>query len=366
MTHPVRWFVWIAIASVATMLTRNPLYQVILFGIGLLLIDSLRAMQFPEQSGDGIRESGLPFSPLRFALFAVPAGALFNGLTSPFGDTIIARLPTSIPYLGGPITAEAVAYGAINGLILATLFAVFAVLNLAVPVRDLIGYLPRAFYPVAVVSAIAVTFVPSIKRQFVQVREAQAVRGHQMRGLHDWFPLFMPVLVGGLERAMQMAETMTARGFAARDRDEAARAAPITQLMSVLGMALVLAGGVLRLIPGWTIGSPFLLFGGMGLMGSAIWYAGRSVRFTRYHRPQWTRFDTVTVVAAGAALVPLLLWPISRDYNPYPLLSWPQFDVRIGATLLGLMVPVFLLPTRKDDTTRTFSTQRSSDINDQV
>src|SRR4030043_448637 len=92
--------------------------------------------------------------------------------------------------------------------------ASFTVLNLALPVRDLISLIPRAFFPVAVVTSIAVTYLPTTLRQLRQIREAQAVRGHQVRSLRDWLPLLMPLLVGGLEHAMQMAEAMTARGFA--------------------------------------------------------------------------------------------------------------------------------------------------------
>jgi energy-coupling factor transport system permease protein len=346
--HPVRWFFWIATASVAALSMRNPFYLIILFGITLLLVDTLPRLGSIGENGEDARENGLPLSPLRFALFAVPAGALFNGLTSHFGETVLVQLPTGIPYLGGPITAEAIIFGAINGLMLATLFSTFAVLNLAVPVRDLIGYIPRAFYPIAVVSAIAVTLVPGTVRQFRQVREAQAVRGHRMRGLHDWLPLFMPVLVGGLERALQMAEAMTARGFAATGRDAAGGTTSAPQLLSILGMVLVLAGGVLRLIPGWSGGSPFLLLAGVGLVVAAIWRAGRDVRFTRYHRPRWTRADSAAVMGAAIALLPLMLWTASRDYSPYPQLSWPVFDAKIGAALLGFALPVLWLPDPED------------------
>ena len=364
--HPLRWFVWIAAASAVTLLTRNPFYQVLLFGIGLLLIDSLQAVRLREEPEDGVRDNGLPFSPMRFALFAVPAGALFNGFISPFGDTVLVRLPSTIPYIGGPITAEGMAFGAINGLVLVTLFTTFAVLNLAVPVRDLISYLPRAFYPVAVVSAIAVTFVPATLRQFRQVREAQAIRGHRMRGLGDWLPLFMPVLIGGLERALQMAEAMTARGFAAGHQDSTPQGAPVAQLMSVLGMLLVLAGGVVRLIPGWGAGSPALMLAGMGLMGGAIWRAGQKVRFTRYHRPRWMWPDTITAVAAAGALIPLFLWPLTRHYDPYPLISWPQFDVRLGIALLGFVLPVLLLPPNKGIDPHTSSLRTGRETNDSV
>ncbi|MBN1247068.1 MAG: energy-coupling factor transporter transmembrane protein EcfT, partial [Anaerolineae bacterium] len=215
--HPLAWICWVGAGATATLLTRNPFYLVLLFAIFMLVRDVERSVQ---QEGPGRAALGgaalgrtLPVSPLRLALFAIPAGAAFNLLTSHAGETVLFRLPSRLPLLGGAFTAEALVYGAINGLLLVTLFAAFAVLNLAISIRDLIAYVPRAFYPVAVVSAIAVTFVPNTVLQFQQVREAQAIRGHKMRGWRDWLPLFLPVLIGGLERALQLAEAMTARGF---------------------------------------------------------------------------------------------------------------------------------------------------------
>ena len=126
------------------------------------------------------------------------------------------------------------------------MLASFMVLNMALPVRDLISLVPRAFFPVAVVTSIAVTYLPTTLRQFQQVREAQAVRGHQMRSLRDWLPLLMPLLVGGMEHAMQLAEAMTARGFAS--------SGPVTgrrqlypRIAMLLGVVLLTAGWLMQL-----------------------------------------------------------------------------------------------------------------------
>jgi energy-coupling factor transport system permease protein len=332
MIHPLAWLTWLASAALCTLLTRNPLYLVLLLALFALVLTSLPRSQ---------AERPIPVSPLRFALFAVVVGALFNALTSHVGGTVIVRLPPDLPLIGGAITAEALAFGAINGLVLGSLFAAFAVLNVAVPVRDLIGYLPRAFYPLAVVSAIAVSFVPNTIEQVRKVREAQAVRGHRMRGLGDWLPLFMPVLIGGLERAMQLAETMTARGFAGVS---GARPSTTIQLASLGGLVLVLVGGISRLLPAYAALSPFFLFGGMALVAWAIRRAGRRVHRTRYHRHAWSLDETLVVLGAVVAVAPLLIWAASRPYSPYPELTWPAFDLRVGGALLGLMVPVLVTP----------------------
>ncbi len=205
MIHPVAWAGWLASALVALSATRNPLHLTLV----LLCVAVVNVL-----IGSSDEASFAPVSPLRFGGVVIALSALFNAATVHLGDTVLLRLPSGLPILGGPITLEALAFGVINGLVLTGIFAAFTTFNQALPIRSLMRLIPRAFYPVAVVVSIAVTFVPTTLRQFQQIREAQAVRGHRVRGLRGWLPLFMPLLVGGLERALQLAEAMTARGFA--------------------------------------------------------------------------------------------------------------------------------------------------------
>jgi energy-coupling factor transport system permease protein len=328
--HTGAWLIWLASAAAVTAFTRNPLYLTLLLVVYALVYETC----------DRLRSEGTIVEPGRFALIAVLLGALFNGLTTHFGETVLVILPDWLPLIGGPITGEALIYGATNGLVLGALFIAFSVMSVTVPVRDLIGYVPRAFHPLAVVSAIAVTFVPSTRRQFRQVREAQAVRGLRVRGLRDWLPLLMPVLIGGLERALQLAEAMTARGFAHGDPERART--PWSEGLLVLGLLALLGGGVLRLLPVQTWLSSLMLGGGVGGVVVAIWLAGKGVARTRYHRASWSGRDFIAVGLGLLALGVLLLGGgSSRQYSPYPVLAWPPFQVRVGIGLLGLLGPMF-------------------------
>jgi len=283
----------------------------------------------------------IPIAPLRFALFVVPVAALLNALLSHFGETVLLRLPPRIPIVGGAITAEALVYGATNGLVLAALFAAFAVLNLAVPVRDLIRFVPKAFYPVAVVISIAVSFVPTTLRQLQQIREAQAVRGHRMRGLRDWLPLFMPLLVGGLERAFQLAEAMTARGFAESAAIQKGAGLDLTQFGLIVGLALLLGGALLRIIWGYDVWGWVLLLAGSLAVLLVLWWRGHQVVRTTYRQRSWSRQDWGVLIGAAVAL--LGLWGFSqtsRAYAPYPQLSLPPFNPWTGIALLGFLAPL--------------------------
>lgn len=332
MQHPIAWLGWVCGVLVALSVTRNPLYIILV----LLCIAIVAAASQPTAGTPPV-----PLSPTRFAVTVVGMTAAFNAATVHFGDTVLFRLPRALPLVGGVITLEALAFGVLNGAVLSGLFAAFTVLNLSVSTRALVGLIPRAFYPVAVVVSIAITFVPTTLRQFQRIREAQAVRGHRMRGFRDWLPLFVPLLISGMERALQLAEAMTARGFGSVE-DQAADI--VTKLSIVLGLAALLGGWLLRLAWGreaWGLG---LMLVGAGLVVGALRLLGRRAPRTIYRSEPWSRWDGVVLLSAAVVMAAFLL-PIpgldrgSLSYYPYPKLSLPRFDPLIGVAILGLLGP---------------------------
>ncbi len=347
MLHAAAWFVWLIAALVIVSATRNPLYLTLATAA---FMTTARAIRRPDEL------SAAPLAPGRFALYVVPLAALINALLSRTGDTVLLAIPRAWPLIGGPLTAEALVYGALNGLLLTALFTAFTVLNLAVPVRDLIRFIPRAFYPVAVVASIAITFAPTTLRQMQQIREAQAIRGHRMRRLRDWLPLFMPLLVGGLERALQLAEAMAARGFASDGGTvHAARAQAAcherSRMVSIAGLLGILGGGLLAAWqqPFW--GTALILSGSAAIV-AALWLTGRSIPHTTYRRAPWGYREWLVVGGALVAAAAFLGWGQgSRMYNPYPALTWPVFETLAGTTLLGLLLPALVVNEHDVDST---------------
>lgn len=337
--HPVAWLAWLTATLVALSATRNPInLGVILFCIGLAL-RMARAQAYAPL---------LPLSPWRFAVIVVTMSALFNALTAHFGATALLVLPAWLPLLGGPVTLEALIYGALNGLVLAGFFAAFTVLYLALPIQAVIRLIPRAFYPVGVVMSVSLAFVPSTLAQFQQIRAAQTLRGHRVRGLRDWLPLFMPLLVGGLERALQLAEAMTARGFApASPAPAGLRTRTLPRLLLLAGLATLLAGLVVRLLDQPAVLSSATLVTGALLVILALWWQGRRVRRTTYRPQPWLAHDWIMTLAAALACgAYLLATPLGRRaalaYTPYPQLSWPPLDPWMILATLGLLAPALL------------------------
>ena len=326
------WVSWLVAILMVISRTRNPLYLVIIFLVVFTITTYLSRLTGRFK----------PLFFLRMAAFFIVISAVFNALFAHYGQTVLFTIPAGIPIAGGPITLEAILYGAINGFVLACIFGAFVAISLALSTRAIVRLVPRAFYPVAVILSIALTYLPNTLRQFQQIREAQAVRGHRMRSLRDWLPLVIPLVVGGLERAFNLAESMTARGFASQRSG-----LPIArrQFFTLFGLLSVLAGWLLRLGGISEIGGSLLMIVGMIIMAAILWAAGRNTPLTSYRQESWSRMDSLIVVGAVISLCAVLL-PLpglnqdSLAYNPYPVATLPSFDPLIGIALLGLLCPL--------------------------
>jgi energy-coupling factor transport system permease protein len=335
---PRAWIIWVVAAAVAATLGRNPLYAVILLLAGEVV------GTLCQQPGLGVR---LPM--VRLALLVLGFSAFFNALFVHIGETVLFRLPADWPLVGGAITAEAAVYGASNGMALLALLAIFLAFNRALAPSHLARMAPRSFQAVGMVLLIALTYVPETQRHWQRIREAQAIRGHRLRGWRDWRPIVLPLLVGGLERAMTLAEAMAARGFGAAERP----ARPVLVQVWLLGsLTAVLAGWALQFWIGW----PGWVLLGSGVAGLLLllWALGRGSRHTRYQERRWTTRDTAVTLAA---LIPLLLMLLplpgvdqsSLRYTPYPRLHLPPFDPWLGLSLALLALPAFLPAAHDQD-----------------
>lgn len=330
MSRPVdarAWLVWVAAAAVLVMVARNPLYTVLIMAV----VQVVRTVRAPG--------AGLPLPIWRLGAFLVVISAVLNALSVHIGETVLFRLPAGWPLVGGAITLEGFVYGAANGLVLLGLLAVFSAFNALVPAHELVRLTPGALQDMGVVVLIAITYVPETLHHWRRIREAQAIRGHRLRGIRDWRPVVIPLLVGGLERAMGLAEVMVARGYGAAvdQRQSLGRSAGL-----LLALLLTFAGWLLIFWVGWL--GWLLLVAGVVLMLGLLWRIGRERPRTRYRPAVWGWPEMWVVLSAVlpllAVLLPLPL--IDRTtllYSPYPRLAIPPFDPLLGLSLALLALP---------------------------
>jgi energy-coupling factor transport system permease protein len=208
-------------------------------------------------------------------------------------------------------------------------------------------------FQAGVVISIAITFVPQMVLSAKEIRQAQRIRGHRFRGIRDLLPLVMPLLASGLERAIQLAETMEARGFGSVVSPMTRRQTLLAQLAMLVALLSLMSGLVLvafvakGVVWGWVLS-------GLGavLLIAAFTFQGRNVQRTRYRRQRWHTRDTVVVVASAVVVVVVLVVraqaPETLYYSPYPPNSLlPPFNAYVGASLLLLALPAFLAPQQQ-------------------
>ncbi len=331
--HARAWLAWtLGLAALASV-TRNPF----LLAGAVLGVAVTRAALPPTARVAGT----LPV--LRVGAVMVAVAAVYNFFMSHGGATVVARLPASWPLVGGPLTLESLVYGALTGLALATLLAAFATLRLALGTRDLLRLVPRAFGALALVSTVALTYVPATLAHWAAVREAQAVRGRATGGLRGWAPLVVPLVVGGLERALVTAESLAARGLVP------ARGAPrlAVRLGLLVGMTAVVVGLVAPAM-GWvpSLGSQALVVAGGGLVVAAVARQGRRLPHTDFHATRWRWSDGAVLLAAWLPVVAGLVLPGGRAalaWLPYPSLVPPPLPPALALALAGLAAPAGIL-----------------------
>lgn len=312
--------------------TRNPAYLILLL-IGLFVLG--------HRLAHDKKNHAWVLPNLRFLFTMIVLSTIINGLFSHMGNSVLFTLPQGWPLVGGKITLESLAYGAINGLVIGALYIMFNVLNLALSIKQITRLIPRAFHPIATMITISLTFFPSIQQRAREIKEAQMIRGNTMKKISDWLPILIPLLVTSLENALLLSESMTARGFHKQDDLRSSR----VLISLILSAFTIFMGWVLQLYryPSALFISLYLLGGGLSVL--TFVHIGRKTTVTRYHHDGWEKADiimtaVISLFLAGFISLSLLNHLPTLGYSPYPTLTLPSMQW-IG--LLFSLIPILPL-----------------------
>jgi len=225
--------------------------------------------------------------------------------------------------------------------------AAFGAFNAVVAHAELVQSTPRAFYEIGLIVVVALAFVPSTLLAVHDVREADRARtGGRVARPGRLVRRLVPVLELGLERAVTLAESMDARGFA---RDRATRREVAVGWWS-LGALLALAGAFVALVGQATTAA--LILGAVGIAGvvGATLFASREARRPRYRPRRMGAADwavALAVLGAPALLaVASLAGESSLTWAASPL-HWPPLHVVPAVALAPLLLPI-LVPAPAD------------------
>lgn len=325
------WLAWVLMVMAVALSTTNPLYLVV-----VLLCVLLVGLMAPR-TGHAI--AGLRAMLVLGAglfLLSVAIAAVNGG----FGEHVLFTIPgPRVPgwlgglQLGGPVTGEGLVAAAVRGLAIFCVLVAFAVFNGAVSPHRVLRLAPAALFHAGLVVTVGLALLPSSIEDLRRIREMRALRGGRT-GLRDLPALVVPAIIGGLERAMRLAEAMEARGFAASSPPGA-----LARLAGLASVPLLLAAAWGWFYYEWAR----VLAPVAALLGVAALFAWARAAASRRHT---TRLSCEQVTGLDHAAIGLSLvvgitaigsratgWP-GLGYNPFAGLQLPPFA--LDGALLAL------------------------------
>lgn len=244
MTRPAALCLWVLAGLGVTLAGTDPLAPIVVLAAAWLLLARRRS-------------ADRRLRPLAIGL-TVLAGvtAAVNGLLDHTGATVLVTVPSSVPLVGGPVTAEGFAQGAVIAAGLVAAVSVAAALSIVIEPADLVDALPRGLERTGAALGAALNLVPATAASVVAVRDAQRLRGWRPRGPRAVVDLAVPVLLSAIERSTQLAESMEARAFGSGRRTRLAGSgrtvrAGIVAAIAVLALVSLVAAHLAGAAGSW-------------------------------------------------------------------------------------------------------------------
>jgi energy-coupling factor transport system permease protein len=303
--HPAAWWLWALCLGVAATKTTNPVLLLLIAAVAGFVVAARRPPTPWSKSYGAFLKLGLVVLALRVLI------EILFGSGGP--GRILLHLPEApLPHwmagvhIGGPITAEQLARAAYEGLQLAVLLCCVGAANaLASPAR-LLKLMPGALYEAGVAVTVALSFAPQTVASVGRIRAARRLRGRPTQGLRAWRGLAVPILEEALERSVDLAAAMDARGFG-RKGDISKSLRLVTAALSLGGLITMVAASYFLIGQGAPrmVALPLLIGGAAAATGGLV-LGGRRIRRTRYRPDPWTTPEWF-VAAAGLTAV-VLVW----------------------------------------------------------
>jgi energy-coupling factor transport system permease protein len=343
--HPLAWWIWAAGLATAASETSQPVLLLLIIAAAAFVVAARRAVTPWSGSYAAFLRIALVVMVVRVALYVL--------LGDSGGSHVLvrlARLPLPTGWgvrIGGPLTAEGLVAAVEDGLRLGTVLVCIGAANTVASPARLLKALPGALYEVGVAVSVAVSFAPQSVVALARVRRARRLRGRGDRGLRAVRGMAVPVLEDALERSVDLAAAMDARGFGRRG-NVPRRGRLTATTLTVVGLLSICAGsyGLLATGAPAALGIPLLLAGtGIAVAGFAV--GNRASGRTRY-RPDLWRLPEWSVAACGVVVATAYVVvahqdPASLDAISQPLRT-PDLPWALAVATFVAALPAWLAP----------------------
>jgi energy-coupling factor transport system permease protein len=222
--------------------------------------------------------------------------------------------------------------------------------------KRLLQSLPGALYEVGVAVVVALSFSPQLVEAVTRIRAARRLRGRPDRGVRGLRGVAMPVLESALERSVELAAAMDARGFGRTTGRPSTRR--VTGALTSGGLLGVGIGsyGLLDAGSPPLLGLPLLGLG-VALAAGGLVVGGRRATRSRYRPDPWNAPEWLTALSGAAAAATVLVVASSdlADVLTPAATGLPGLPLAAAAGVLIAILPAWLTPVtpRARATTRT-------------
>jgi energy-coupling factor transport system permease protein len=207
--NPLSKMTWVASLFILTLVLDHPLVLLALFLFTLL----------PVLYSGTLRGWA---SIMRYSLLLCLSVIIINTLFNVNGSHVLWQSPWHVPVLGNPrLTLEALVFGLGMSLRLLALISAFTLLTLTTHPDDMLQALLKLKMPykTVLVAALSTRFIPTLLDDAGRISDIQrsrgleTQRGNYFRRIKNHSAVLLPLLANSLDRTVQVAEAMEARGF---------------------------------------------------------------------------------------------------------------------------------------------------------
>ncbi|MGI6711214.1 MAG: energy-coupling factor transporter transmembrane component T family protein [Bacillota bacterium] len=209
--HPMTSVTYVLVVFLLSLIFSHPAYLLGLFAaVGAVIV---AGDNFPQWKGY-----------LKFSMVMIILITMINALFSGAGSTVLISGP-NLPVLGKTkMTLEALAYGGGMGLRLLVIISIFCFYTYSIHPDKVLKLLSRRGNKSVFAITLATRLFPLMVRDFKRIREVQRCRGVKLdtgkwwQRARNYFPIISVLLLSCLERSLQLAESMQARGYGSGTR----------------------------------------------------------------------------------------------------------------------------------------------------
>jgi energy-coupling factor transporter transmembrane protein EcfT len=207
--HPLTLWICATLLAIGVVVLDNALIALAIVGVVALLV-YLRRDGSPWQRSFSLSlRIGATILAIRTVVgiligVPIPGTRLF--------ELPILNLPSWMPgiRIGGIVTLERLSSSLHEGVIIATMIALFGAATSLTSPHKLLRVTPPFIYEIGLTLVVATTLFPQLATSARRIRTAQKLRGLEKTRLHS---IAIPLLEESLSRSLQLAAAMDARGY---------------------------------------------------------------------------------------------------------------------------------------------------------